>query len=172
MASIICTSTNLNYSTMDHLLDPTNIKILNLLQQNARLQVKEISMLVHKSEHPVHERIRKLQSAGFIQRYTAVLDRRMVGRPTLMVTLVKLNRHNGSIWPDFAAYINTLPEVQSCLQLSGEFDFLLQVSLRDPQEYETFLNEKICILPVVERLQSSLVLREHKVFSPLPLSIG
>jgi Lrp/AsnC family leucine-responsive transcriptional regulator len=156
---------------MDTILDPTNIRILNLLQQNARLQVKEISMLVHKSENPVHQRIRRLQDEGFIQRYAALLDRRKVGRPTLMVTLVKLNRHNGSIWPDFAAYINTLEEVQSCLQLSGEFDFLLQVSLREPQEYEIFLNTKLCILPIVEKLQSSLVLREHKIQGALPLSL-
>jgi len=153
---------------MDSLLDPTNIKILNLLQQNARLQVKEISMLVHKSEHPVHERIRKLQSAGFIQRYTAVLDRRLVGRPTLVVVMVRLNRHNGSLWPDFAAYINSLEEVQCCLQLSGEFDFMLQVSLRDPQEYEEFLNIMICILPVVERLQFLEVLCKYKVLMALP----
>jgi Lrp/AsnC family leucine-responsive transcriptional regulator len=154
---------------MDNLLDPTNIRILNLLQQNARLQVSELSVLVHKSETPVSLRLRKLQEEGFIQRFTTLLDRRKVGRPTLMVTLVRLNRHNGTIWPDFAAYASGLEEVQCCLQLSGEFDFLLQVSLRDPQEYETFLQTRLCILPVVEKLQSSLVLREHKIMGALPL---
>lgn len=150
-------------------LDQTDLKILGLLQENARLDVKQIAGLVFKSPPAVHDRIRKLQDRGYIQRYIAVLDRRLVGRPTLMITLVKLNQHAAQTLRDFPAYMYSLPEVQVCLHLSGEFDFLLQVTLKDPQEYEEFLDQKLCALPMVEKVQSSLVLKECKAQAALPL---
>jgi Lrp/AsnC family transcriptional regulator, leucine-responsive regulatory protein len=150
-------------------LDPTDLKILDLLQQDARMNIARISSKVHKSETATNERIRKLQEKGYIQRYTAVLDRKLLGRPTLMVTLVKLNQHGAQILRDFAAAMNSQPEVQVCLHLSGEFDFLLQISLRSPQEYEAFLDQHLCALPVVEKVHSSLVLRECKMEAALPL---
>lgn len=150
-------------------LDPTDVKILDLLQQDARMNVARISARVHKSETATNERIRKLQEKGFIQRYIAVLDRKLLGRPTLMITLVKLNQHAAQTLRDFAAIMNSQPEVQVCLHLSGEFDFLLQVSLRSPQEYEAFLDQRLCALSVVEKVHSSLVLKECKMEAALPL---
>lgn len=133
------------------------------------MDVKQIAIRVFKSEPTAHDRIRKLQELGYIQRYIAVLDRRLVGRPTLMVTLVKLNRHSAETLRTFAMEMGLLPEVQACLHLSGEFDFLLQVTLRDPQEYEGFLDTRLCSLPMVEKVQSSLVLKECKMQAALPL---
>jgi Lrp/AsnC family transcriptional regulator, leucine-responsive regulatory protein len=150
-------------------LDEIDFKILELLQQNARLDITQIAVRVHRSFTPVQERIRRLKADGYIRRYTAVLDRRLIGRPTLMITLVKLNRHQGQALQDFPAYMYSLPEVQVCLHLSGEYDFLLQVSLKDPQEYKVFLEQRLCILPMVEKVHSSLVLDECKVDAVLPL---
>jgi Lrp/AsnC family leucine-responsive transcriptional regulator len=151
------------------ILDQTDLKILDILQREARLDVKQIAARVHKSPAAAQERIRKLQEKGYIQRYIAVLDRKLMGRPTLMITLVKLNRHAAQTLRDFPNYMYSLPEVQVCLHLSGEFDFLLQVTLKDPQEYEAFLTRQLCALPMVEKVQSSLVLKECKSQAALPL---
>ena len=150
-------------------LDPVDYKILGILQENARLDTTKIAFKVHKSPTATTDRIRKLQEQGYIKRYTAVLDRRLVGRPTLMVTLVKLNRHTAETLREFSAFIYSFPEVQVCLHLSGEFDFLLQVSIKDPAEYETFLDTHLCALPMIEKVQSSLVLKECKIEGSLPL---
>jgi len=151
-------------------LDQTDLKILGLLQENGRMDVKQIADRVFKSPPTAHDRIKRLQDMGYIQRYIAVLDRRLIGRPTLMVTLVKLNRHSAETLRTFASEMSLLPEVQACLHLSGEFDFLLQVTLRDPQEYEEFLDTRLCALPMVEKVQSSLVLKECKMQAALPLA--
>jgi Lrp/AsnC family leucine-responsive transcriptional regulator len=149
--------------------DPTDIKILNILQQDARIDVSKLSLLVHKSASPVAERVRRLKENGYIQRYVAVLNRNLLGWPTMMITLVKLNRHAAITLRDFALQMSGIPEVQVCLHLSGEFDFLLQVTLRDPQSYEDFLMERLLSLPMVEKVQSSLVLKECKIMGALPL---
>jgi len=151
-------------------LDPTDIKILNLLQEDARMDVVHIAGRVYKSPSATHERIRKLKEKRVIKSCIAVLDRTLVGRPTLMITLVKLNCHAAQVLRDFPAFMYTYPEVQVCLHLSGEFDFLLQVNLRDAEEYETFLDQKLCNLPMVDKVQSSLVLKECKMMVAIPLT--
>jgi len=149
--------------------DEVDFKILNILQENARLDTVQIAFKVHKSPTATTDRIRRLQEKGYIKKYTAVLDRQLLGRPTLMVVMVKLNSHAAGNLGDFSAFMYSLPEIMVCLQLSGEYDFLVQVAVRDPTEYENFLNNKLCGLTIVEKVQSSLVLRECKNYSAIAL---
>ena len=155
--------------TTNQQLDPTDLRILNVLQKDGRMEIIHVASKVFKSPSTTLERIRKLQEAGFIEKFVAILNRRMVGRPTLMVTLVKLKGHSADQLHDFPAAVAQYPEVQVCLHLSGEFDFLLQITLRDPQEYEEFLAQKLCTLPMIDKLHSSVVLKECKMDSALPL---
>jgi len=150
-------------------LDPVDFKILGILQENSRMDTTQIAFKVHKSPTATTDRIRRLQEKGYIKRYTAVLDRQLMGRPTLMVAMVKLNSHAASNLGDFSGYMHSLPEIQVCLQLSGEYDFLLQVAVKDPSEYEHFLNIKLCGLTIVEKVQSALVLKECKLDGALPV---
>jgi DNA-binding Lrp family transcriptional regulator len=106
---------------------------------------------------------------GYIARFAAILSRKLVGRPTLMVTLVKLKAHGAEELRGFASAVKRYAEVQQVLHLSGEFDFMLQVSLCDPLDYEDFLDQKLCCLPMVGKVHSSLVLKEHKMEPALPL---
>jgi Lrp/AsnC family leucine-responsive transcriptional regulator len=152
-------------------LDKTDIRILDILQRDAGMHVNYIASKVYKSPTATHERIRKMKERGVIKQCVAVLDRRLIGRPTLMITLVKLNQHAAQTLREFPAYMYALKEVQVCMHLSGEFDFLLQVSLRDAMEYEQFLDEKLCCLPMVDKVRSSLVLRECKNYSPFDLEV-
>jgi Lrp/AsnC family leucine-responsive transcriptional regulator len=147
-------------------LDPTDIKILNLLQQNARLELKEIAVKVHKSTSPVHERIRKLQEYGFIKRYVAILDREKIGRPLLAIVQVTLAVHTRLALLLFEEKMNRLPEVQLCLHLSGGFDFMVHVSIPDTQTFHDFLMNKLCNEQHVSRVETSFVLKECKVHSP------
>ena len=152
-------------------LDSTDLKILDILQDNAAMHVNHIATKVFKSPSTTHDRIRRMEDNGVIKKYVAVLDRRLVGRPTLVVTMVKLNNHAANTLRDFAIAMDQVQEVQFCLHLSGEFDFLLQVTLCDAQDYAEFLNTKLCCLPMVDRVQSSFVLQEHKTLAALPLMI-
>lgn len=142
---------------------------MGILQENARMDVSRIAVQVYKSPSSTAERIKRLVERGYIRRFIAVLDRRLVGRPILMITLVKLNQHAAQTLNEFSSQMYQNPEVQICLHLSGEYDFMLQVSLKDPSEYQEFLDTKLCNLAMVEKIQSSLVLKECKMEAALPL---
>lgn len=154
---------------MNKILDPTDIKILNILQQDARLDIRQIAVQVHKSTSPVHERIRRLQDHGFIKRYVAVLDREKIGKQLMAITRVSLNVHTQETLNNFAGSVNELPEVQLCLHLSGAYDFILHVIVSDTQAYHDFLVNKLCKLAHVTHVESSFVLRECKMYGPYQL---
>jgi Lrp/AsnC family transcriptional regulator, leucine-responsive regulatory protein len=147
-------------------LDEIDKKILEILQQKGRLDVTRIARLVNKSAPPVHERIHKLEEAGFITGYVALLDRVMVGKPVLVITMVKLEKQGTPLMESFEQTVTAMPEIQFCLQVSGKWDFMLHVTAATPQDYYILLMEKLCKLPNVDHVESSFVLREVKSFSP------
>jgi DNA-binding Lrp family transcriptional regulator len=155
--------------TRDKKLDDVDLKIMRVLQQNARLEITHVATKVGRCTSATMERIEHLQEQGYIRRFTAIIDRKLVGRPTLMVALVKLKSHNIELLEEFAALIGAEPEVQVVLHLAGEFDFLLQVSVRDSADYKYFLEHKLCTLPMVDKLHSSMVIEEYKMEPALPL---
>jgi len=155
--------------TRDRQLDPVDLKIMEVLQTNGRMETVHVGNRVGRSTSATLERIEQLVELGYIKRFAAILDRALVGRPTLMVTLVKLKAHGIEDMHDFAQAMALQPEVQVVLHLAGEFDFMLQVTVRDPAEYKLFLEHKLCVLPMVDKLHSSLVLEECKMEPALPL---
>jgi len=88
--------------------------------------------------------------------------------PFMMMTLVRLRLHGKAALQGFCGDMDRLPEVLACIQLAGEFDFLLQVILPDPQAYEAFLAKKLCPIPAVEKVQSALVLKAWKLAVMFP----
>lgn len=153
-------------------LDPTDIRILDILQKDGRMDATHIGLAVNKSEAAVRKRLRKLRDQGYIRKFAALLDRNLLGRPTLMIALVKLNGYSSVLLQNFALAMQVEPEVQVCLHLSGEYDYILQVSLKDAGEYEEFLEKKLCALPMVDKVHSSLVLKEYKMEPALVLKTG
>jgi len=154
---------------MAYTLDETDIKILQLLQDDARLELKQIADRVHKSTSPVHERIRKLKDMGYIKRYVAILDREKIGMPVLVIAQVTLSTHTKTALNNFVEQVNQLPEVQLCLHLSGAADFILHVSVPDTPAYYNFLMDKLCEMQYVVNVRTSFVLKECKIYSPFPL---
>jgi Lrp/AsnC family leucine-responsive transcriptional regulator len=154
---------------MARTLDLVDIKILNILQQDARMDIKQIADRVCKSTSPVHERIRRMQNLGYIKRYVAILDREKIGKPLLAITQVTLDKHTQATLKGFEEAVNDLPEVQLCLQLSGVHDFVLHIAVSDTQAYHDFLVNRLCTLPNVTQVESCFVLRECKTHSPYPL---
>jgi len=108
-------------------LDEKDRAILRLLQQNARMTVKEIAEAVHLSPTPVHERIRRLESSGIIRQYAALLDPAQLGKRLMVICYVSLKQHNKNAGSRFIKAINELDEVIECYNISGQFDFMLKV---------------------------------------------
>lgn len=143
-------------------LDHDDLRILQLLQHDARLTNKEIADKIGKTVSPVYERIRKLKDDGIIQQYVAVLDKRKIGRALTAYTQVQLKEHADHMMKTFEKEVIKFQEVMECYHMTGQFDYLLKVDLADMDEYYSFIINKIAKLPNVGTVQSFFVLYEAK----------
>lgn len=139
-------------------LDQTDLAILKLLQQNARITVKEISELVHLSPTPVHERIRRLEAQGIIKQYVTLLDGTKVKRGLMVICYVSLKQHSKNAGAKFIKAILELNEVVECLTISGEFDFMLKVQTENMETYYNFHVNKLSAIDNVVNVQSVFVM--------------
>ena len=108
-------------------LDKNDLAILKLLQENARITVKEISEKIHLSTTPVHERIKRLEQNGVIKQYATLVDHAKVKKGLMVICYVSLKEHNKNAGSKFIKTINQLNEVIECYNISGEFDFMLKI---------------------------------------------
>ncbi|TZF84812.1 Lrp/AsnC family transcriptional regulator [Pedobacter sp. BS3] len=143
-------------------LDATDIRILNLLQNDARLTNKEIAGILNKSITPVFERIKRLQKHGYIKRYVAILDPRKINRKLIAYTHVQLKVQSQAILKAFETEVIKFDEVMECYHMTGAFDFILRIAIRDMEAYHEFLMNKLSCLPDIGTLQSFFVMSEAK----------
>jgi len=143
-------------------LDHDDLRILQLLQHDARLTNKEIADKIGKSVSPVYERIRRLEQEGIIQQYVAVLDKRKINKSLTAYTNVQLKEHADHMMKTFEREVIKIPEVMECYHMTGQYDYLLKVALSDMDEYYGFIINKIAKLPNVGTVQSFFVLFEAK----------
>jgi DNA-binding Lrp family transcriptional regulator len=142
--------------------DEMDLRILALLQENARMQTNTLGKKVGLTISPVTNRIEKLEAGGIIKKYVAILDREKIGQPVLVILMVKLKEQNTARMIEFEKMVADMPEVQSCLTVSGSWNFILQVTAETPQAYALWLMEKVNINPNVGNVESAFLLREGK----------
>lgn len=143
-------------------LDPTDRKILNLLQENALLTIREIAGEINLSITPVHDRIKKLEREGIIEKYVTLLNRKALGRSLTVYCFVTLDKQRQESFLEFNEAIRQMPEVLECGVVSGNFDYLLKVVVRDMEAYNTFYQSKLSVLQSVSHMSSSFVMEEVK----------
>src|ERR1700733_10897647 len=114
-------------TSIDVSVDAIDIAILKLLQQNAKITVKEISDKVHLSTSPVHDRIKRLENSGVIKQYATLVDHTKVKKGLMVICYVSLKQHSRNAGDKFIKTIRELNEVIECYNISGEFDFMLKV---------------------------------------------
>ena len=102
-------------------LDKIDLQILRILQENARLTTKELAARVSLSSTPVFERLKRLESGGYIKRYIAVLDAGKLNQGFVVFCKVKMQRLSYEIATEFARIIRDIPEVTECYNISGRF---------------------------------------------------
>ena len=139
-------------------LDKNDLSILKLLQDNARITVKEISEKIHLSTTPVHERIKRLELSGVIKQYITLLDHNKVDRSLMVICYVSLKEHSKTAGVKFIKTMNELQEVIECYSISGEFDFMLKVLCRDMNAYYDFHVNKLSQLENMGNVQSVFVM--------------
>jgi Lrp/AsnC family leucine-responsive transcriptional regulator len=139
-------------------LDQKDLSILRLLQQNARITVKEISDKVHLSTTPVYERIKWMEETGVIKQYSTLLDHSKVKKGLMVICYVSLKQHNKTAGAKFIKAINEINEVIECYNISGEFDFMLKVVAENMDDYYDFHVNRLSEIENIGNVQSTFVM--------------
>ncbi len=143
-------------------LDQADIRILQLLQADARMTNKEIADKLGKTITPVYERVKWLEKEGFIRRYVAVLDKNKIDKHLVAFTNVQLKEHSHTMLKNFEKDIVRFPEVMECYHMTGLYDYLLKIVVKDMNEYQGFIVNKLSKLPNIGTVQSSFMMTEIK----------
>ncbi|MBM3416182.1 MAG: Lrp/AsnC family transcriptional regulator [Bacteroidetes bacterium] len=143
-------------------LDSTDIRILQLLQIDARLTNKEIADKLGKTVTPIYERIKWLEQEGYIQRYVAVLDKNKIDKNLVAYTNVQLKEHSHPMLKAFERDIVKFDEVMECNHMTGIYDYLLKIVVKNMNEYQGFIVNKLAKLPNIGTVQSGFVMTEVK----------
>lgn len=143
-------------------LDDKDLQLLKLLQKNAKLTVKELAREVSLSPSPVFERVKRLEQEGYVKRYAAVLDAEKLNRGFTVFCQIKLKIHDRSVGYDFVKEILEIEEVAECYNISGDFDFLLKVQVRDMKHYQDFVFNKLGSVDSIGSTHSTFVMAEVK----------
>ena len=139
-------------------VDKTDLEILKLLQQNARITIKEISEKVHLSTTPVHERIRRMEANGVIRQYATIVNGALVKKGLMTICYVSIRQHSKNAGVKFIKAILAMEEVVECLTISGEFDFMLKVVSENMDAYYHFHVNKLGELENISNIQSIFVM--------------
>ncbi|MBR4571987.1 MAG: Lrp/AsnC family transcriptional regulator [Prevotella sp.] len=148
--------------TIVETLDETDVRILRLLQQDARMTIKEISREVNLSSTPVFERIKRMEREGYIKRYVTVLDAEKLHKGFVVFCSVKLSPLNKKVAEEFCNTVRDIPEVTECYNISGRNDYLLKVHAPDMKYYQEFILNVLGQLPMLGSLESTFVMEEVK----------
>jgi DNA-binding Lrp family transcriptional regulator len=151
-------------------LDETDKKILELLQKDAHFTLKDIATQINLSLTPVHDRVKRLEKEGFIEKYVALLNKKKVGNHLTVYCQVTLVKQTIDLSDAFNEAIRQLPEVVECSFVSGTFDYFLKVVLPDMESYHNFHQKKLSILPQVALINSFFVITEVKSTTELPIT--
>src|ERR1035437_597883 len=152
-------------------LDKKDLAILRLLQENARITIKEISGKVHLSTTPVHERIKRMEDSGVIKQYATLVDHTKVRKGLMVICYVSLKQHSKNAGAKFIKTMNELNEVIECYSISGEFDFMLKVVCEDMNAYYDFHVNKLSSIENIGHVQSVFVMGIIKQTHELSLTL-
>ena len=151
-------------------LDPTDRRILKMLQFDGKATIKEMANQLNMTNTPVFERVKRLERDGFIKQYTAILDRQKIGLQMVVFCTVSLKVHHADFLERFEQEVTCLEEVVECYHIAGMFDYLLKVVVKDMDVYREFVSKKLAALENIGKVQSSFVMTEIRHSTALPIS--
>jgi Lrp/AsnC family leucine-responsive transcriptional regulator len=150
-------------------MDSIDKKLLGLLQEDTKKTTKELSMVLNLSVTAVYERIKKLEREGVISKYVAIIDRNKVEKAFVVFCHIKLIQHTKDFVTTFESEVIKLHEVLECFHVSGDYDYILKVNVKDMDEYREFMVTKLTGLQHIGSTHSSFMIGEVKNTSAFEL---
>jgi len=151
-------------------LDRTDLRILEILQQDGRISNQELAERVSLSPSPCLRRLRRLEEQGVVRQYVALVDPQKIGLGLLAYVTVKLEKRGKMPMEEFRARVQTWPEVQACYAMTGDMDYLLRVHVKDLEHFSRLVMNQLLKQPGVVDVKSSFALDRVKETTALPLA--
>jgi Lrp/AsnC family leucine-responsive transcriptional regulator len=149
-------------------MDAIDRKILKVLQADGRASLQQIGQAVGLSSSPCWERIRKMEASGVIEGYTVRVNPQALDLNDTVLVQLTLDSHTDNTLEKFGEVLATIPEVIEAYLVSGDYDYLLRVAVKDTRDYERLLRERLYKIKGIRHSKSSFVLRTLKK-ADLPL---
>ncbi|MWJ27711.1 Lrp/AsnC ligand binding domain-containing protein [Halomonas sediminis] len=150
-------------------LDRIDLKILRALQENARISYVDLAADVGLSTTPCLERVKRLERAGIIRGYQAILDPRALKANLLVFVEISLETQSPAVFDEFRRAVKELPQIQECHLVSGQFDYILKCRIPEMSAYRQLLGDVVLTLPGVKESKSYVVMEEVKESFALPV---
>lgn len=150
-------------------LDAIDWKLLEILQQNGKLTTKEIAKKVNLSSTPVYERIKRMERLGIIKNYIAIVDAEKIGMSLTVFCNVTLKEHTKEIGNRFVKEITSLRQVTECYNISGDYDFMLKIIVKDMRQYQDFVINDLGSIKNIGSAQSTFVMGVIKQSYSVPV---
>lgn len=144
------------------LFDTTDKNLLDYLQQDSKQTNKELSTRLNLSVTAVYERIKKLEKAGFIDHYVALINKQKINTDFMVFCHVKLVKHSQDLVIKFETEVAKLSEVLECFHISGDYDYLLKVLVKDMAAFREFMVKKLTSINHIGSTHSMFVINEVK----------
>jgi DNA-binding Lrp family transcriptional regulator len=153
----------------DHRLDPVDRRIVRELQRDAALSHAALGEKVGASAASVWRRVRALEKAGVLGRSVRLADSAALGRSVNVLCQVRMHRQTVSDRADFEQFIQAREEIVECYAMSGEWDYLLRIAVRDVADYDRFIMRGVLAHPSVANAASNFALRQVKYTTEIPV---
>ncbi len=150
-------------------IDRLDIRILELLQDNAALANAEVADRVGLSPNACWRRTRRLEERGIIRRRVALLSQKKLDLNVTVFVGIKTNEHNDQWLKTFAEGVKAMPEVVEFYRMSGETDYMLKIVARDIADYDRVYKKLIAVAPLSD-VSSSFAMERIKSSTAIPLS--
>ena len=152
-------------------IDRFDRRILEALQENGRISNQDLADRISLSPSPCLRRVRALEEAGIITGYRAMVDANALGLSLMALIHISMDQHTPERFTHFQAAISKIPEVMECLLITGqEADYQLKVMVKDMDDYQELLLNRITRIKGVTGVHSSFVLRRVVYKTALPMS--
>jgi Lrp/AsnC family leucine-responsive transcriptional regulator len=143
-------------------MDLIDEKLLKLLQTDSKKTTKELSLKLNLSVTAVYERIKKLEREGIIDKYVVLLNRSKVEKGFVVFCHIKLIQHTKEFLTKFESEVVKLPEILECHHVSGDYDYILKIAVKDMEAYREFLVTKLTTLEHIGSTHSTFMISEVK----------
>jgi DNA-binding Lrp family transcriptional regulator len=154
---------------MSYNLDKIDLKILKILQENAKITNLQLSGEIGLSPAPTLERVKKLESAKLIRGYYTQVNEEALGIGIKAIIQITLARQLENAISNFKKEINKIPEIMECYQVTGNADYILIALLKDIRDFENLISQRLSKVEEIGQMQTMVILSKVKDSKLLPL---